>query len=115
MEQSTNLFIDNNNLTSQNYLSYLLDFNDEYTDLTHCIQPSKHYTDGNFMIKLNTNSCAIMSLTYQSLHAKFSQIKLLIDTFAENNTPIQVLCFQETWFENSELIDLAFISLKTTI
>ena len=114
MEQSTNLFLDNNNLTSQNSLSHLLDFNDGCTDLTHCIQPSssKYYSDGNFMSKLNTNSCAIMSLNCQSLHAKFSQIILLVDTFAENNTPIQVICLQETWFENSELIDLGLYQIE---
>ena len=99
MKQSTNLFLDNNNLTSQNSLSHLLDFNDDFTDLTYCIQPSKYYSDGDFMSKLNKNSCAIMSLNCQSLHAKFSQIKLDADTFAENNTLIQVLCLQETWFE----------------
>ena len=112
MEQSTNLFLDNINLTSQNSLSHLLDFNDDYTDLTHCIQPSKYYNEGDFMSKLNTNSCAIMSLNCQSLHAKFSEIKLLVDTFAENNTPIQVLCLQETWFENSELIDLGLYQIE---
>ena len=53
-----------------------------------------------------------MSPNCQSLHAKFSQIKLLIDTFAKNNTPIEVLCLQETWFENSELIDLGFYQIE---
>ena len=53
-----------------------------------------------------------MSLNCQSLHAKFSQIKLLVDTFAENNTPIQVLCLQETWFENSELSDLGLYQIE---
>ena len=57
------LFIDNISLTSQNSLSHLLDFNDDYTDLTHCIQPSKYYSDGDFMSKLNTNYllCSIIS------------------------------------------------------
>ena len=112
MEQSTNLFLDNNNLTSQNSLSHLLDFNDDSIDLTHYMQSSQYYSDGDFMSKLNTNSCAIMSLNCQSLHAKFSQIKLLVHTFAENNTPIQVLCLQETWFENSELIDLGLYQIE---
>ena len=35
-----------------------------------------------------------------------------VDTFAENNTPIQVLCLQETWFENSELIDLGLYQIE---
>ena len=48
----------------------------------------------------------------QSLQAKFSQIKMLVDTFAENNTPIQVLCLQDTWFENSDLIDLGIYQIE---
>ena len=39
-------------------------------------------------------------------------MKLLVDTFAENNTPIQVICLQETWFENSELIDLGLYQIE---
>ena len=30
----------------------------------------------------------------------------MLDVFAEFNKPIQVLCLQETWFENSDLIDM---------
>ena len=112
MEQSTNVFLDDNNLTSQNSLSHSLDFNDDYTDLTDCMQHSNNYSKLDFMNKLNTNFCAIMSLNCQSLHAKFSQIELLVDTFTENNTPIQVLCLQETWFENSELIDLGLYQIE---
>ena len=32
-----------------------------------------------------------------------------MDTFAENGIPIQVLCLQETWFKNSDKIDLVYI------
>ena len=55
---------------------------------------------------MESSSCTIMSINCQSLNAKFSKIKLLIDTFAENGKPIQVLCIQETWFENTNLIDM---------
>ena len=48
-----------------------------------------------------------MSLNCQSLNAKFPQIKLLLDTFGEQNKPIHVLCLQETWIENSDQIDMA--------
>ena len=106
MEQSINLFLDNSNLTNLNSLTHLLDFDDNYNDLSKSIQPSKYYSEDIFMGKSDTNSCIIMSLDCQSLHAKFSQIKLRVDTFAENGTPIQVLCLQETWFENSDNIDL---------
>ena len=47
-----------------------------------------------------------MSINCESLNAKFSKIKLLIDTLAEYGKPIQVLCIQETWFENTNLIDM---------
>ena len=36
----------------------------------------------------------------QSLHAKFDYIKSLIDKFAANNCPLQVLCLQESWFSS---------------
>ena len=62
MEQSSEIFLKNNNLTNQNSLSHLLDFNDDYTDLTHCIQLLKYFNDDDFISKYNTNSCAIMSL-----------------------------------------------------
>ena len=112
MEQSINLFLDNNNLTSQNSLTHLLDFDSDFNDLTNSIKPSMYYTEGDFIKKLDNKSCIIMSLNCQSLQAKFSQIKMLVDTFAENNTPIQVLCLQETWFENNDLIDLGIYQIE---
>ena len=58
------------------------------------------------MQKIESNSYTIMSINCQSLNAKFSKIKLLIDTFAEYGKPIQVPCFQETRFENTNLINM---------
>ena len=111
MEQSINLFLDNGNLTNLNSLTHLFDFDDNYNDLAKSIQPSKYYSEDVFWKKTDTNSCIIMSLNCQSLHAKFMQIKLLVDTFAENGTPIQVLGLQETWFENSDNIDLGLFHI----
>ena len=56
---------------------------------------------------MNPDSCTIMSLNCQSLNSNFSEIKLLLDKFAESEKPIHVLCLQETWIEGSELIDMA--------
>ena len=56
---------------------------------------------------MNTDSCTIMSLNCQYLKSKFSQIKLLLDKFSESDKPIHVLCLQETWIEDSELIEMA--------
>ena len=41
------------------------------------------------------------------------QIKILLDTFAKNDTPIQVLCLQETWFKNSDQIDLGLYHIES--
>ena len=32
---------------------------------------------------------------------------MLLDKFAKSDKPIHVLCLQETWVEDSELIDMA--------
>ena len=48
-----------------------------------------------------------MSLNCQSLNARFPDIKLLLDSFEEATKPVQVLYLQETWIENSDLIDMA--------
>ena len=47
-----------------------------------------------------TNGFGILSLNCQSLHAKFDYIRLLVDKFAANNCPLQVLCLQESWFSS---------------
>ena len=60
-----------------------------------------------FINKIDTDTCTIMSLNCQSLNAKFSDTKLMLDVFAEFNKAIQVLCLQETWLENSDLIDMS--------
>ena len=53
-----------------------------------------------------------MSLNCQSIQAKFSPLKILVDTFAGSNTQIQVLCLQGTWFENTDLIDLGIYQIE---
>ena len=107
MAQTINSFIDNINLTSQNSLTHLLDFDEEYYEWMHSIKPSLYYSDINFIENINTDSCTLISLNCQSLNAKFPEIKLLLDTFGDLNKPIHVLCLQETWIENCDLIDMA--------
>ena len=113
MEQSFNSFLDNENLTNHNSLTHLLDFHDDYNDLTNSIKPSMYYSEDDFMSKLNPKYCAIMSLNCQSLHAKFTQIKIMPDTFAANDTPIEVLCLQETWLENINQMDLGLYHIES--
>ena len=102
---NTNTFFKNIHLTDQNSLTHLLDFDEEHSDLSNVLKTSFYYTDTEFIQEMNPDSCTIMSLNCQSLNSKFLQIKLLLDKFAESDKPIHVLCFQETWIEDSELID----------
>ena len=67
MEQSINLFLDNKNLTIHNSLTHVLDFDDDYSDLTNSIKPSMYYSEDDFMSKLNPKSCTIMSLKADQL------------------------------------------------
>ena len=106
MAEVTNTFLDNEMLTNQNSLTHLLDFDEENDDPIHSIQPSLYCTTTDFINKIDSDSSTIMSLNCQSLNAKFSNIKLMIDLFAESNKPIQVLCLQETWLENVNLLDM---------
>ena len=107
MAEVINNFLDNEILTDQNSLTHLLDYDEEQSDnLINSIKPSLYYTMTNFINKIDTDTCTIMSLNCQSLNAKFSDKKLMLDVFAEFNKPIQVLCLQETWLENSNLIDM---------
>ena len=102
-----NTFFENIHLTNQNSLTHLLDFDEEHSDLSNVLKPSFYYTDTEFIQEMNPDSCTIMSLNCQSLNSKFSEVKLLLDKFAESEKPIHVLWLQETWIEDSELIDMA--------
>ena len=107
MAQTINTFIDNTNLTDQNSFLHHLESDEEHNELTNSITSSRYYTDIECIRNINDDSCTIMSLNCQSLDAKFSDIKLLLDSFEEAYKPVQVLCLQETWIENSDLIDMA--------
>ena len=106
MAEVINTFLDNEILTDQNSLTHFLDFDEESDNSINSIEPSLYYTMTNFINKIDTDTCTIMSLNCQSLNVKFSNIKLMLDVFAKFNKPIQVLRLQETWFENSDLIDM---------
>ena len=107
MAQTINTFIDNTNLTDQNSFLHHLESDEEHNELANSITSSRYYTDIECIRNINNDSCTIMSLNCQSLNAKFSDIKLLLDSFEEANKPAQVLCPPETWSENSDFIDMA--------
>ena len=107
MAQTINTFIDNTNLTDQNLFLHHLESDEEHNELRNSITSSRYYTDIESIRNINGDSCTIMSLNCQSLNAKFPDIKLLLDSFEEAYKPVQVMCLQETWIENSDLIDMA--------
>ena len=92
MAEVVNTFIDNEMLTNQNSLTHLLDSDKENEDPILSIQPSLYCTMTDFINKMDSDSCTIMSFNCQSFNSKFSNIKLIIDLFAESNKPIQVMC-----------------------
>ena len=100
MVEDINTFLDIETLTSQNSLTHLLDFDDENDAPIQSIQHSFYCTMTDFINKMDSHSSTIMSINCQSLNAKFSIIKLMIDQFAELNKPIQVMCLLETWLED---------------
>ena len=81
MAQTINTFIDNTNLTDQNSFLHHLESDEEHNELTNSITSSRYYTDIECIRNINDDSCTIMSLNCQSLNAKFSDIKLLLDSF----------------------------------
>lgn len=104
---------DNNNLSGSNSLTHLLDFNDEFSELLESIQVSYYYSEDEAVLKCTEtlNSCSILSLNCQSLNSKFDYIKLLLNKFHEQNSTIQIICLQETWFKNSQKMDVSIYNI----
>ena len=69
-----NTFIDNTNLTDQNFFLHHLESDEEHNEFTNSITSSGYYTDIECIRNINNDSCTIMSLNCQSLNAKFSDI-----------------------------------------
>ena len=97
MDERINTFMDNANLCSDNSLTHLLDT--EYNEQFHSIKHSPYYYADDFIKTFASKQAGFsyLSLNCQSLNAKLSFIKLLIEKFQNNNAPIQALALQETW------------------
>ena len=110
MANSINNFVDNIRLNEINSLTHLL--NTEDTDELNIIRHSPYYSDDDLLQSstFHKNGLSILSLNCQSLHAKFDYITSLIDKFAANNCPLQVLCLQESWFSSDTDLSLYVIS-----
>ena len=107
MGEQINTFLDNAELTELNSLTHILDFDNEHdhNDLLESIQISQYYTELDFIKKRTPDTCTIMSINCQSLHAKYNDIKLLLNVFTQHEQPIPVVCLQETWIEDASLLD----------
>ena len=108
MGEQINTFLDNAEITELNSLTHILDFDYEHdhNDLLESIQISQYYTELDFIKKCTPDTFTIMSINCQSLNAKYDDIKLLLDVFTQHEQPIQVACLQETWIEDTSLLDL---------
>ena len=81
----------------------------DYTDLAHSIRFSMYYSEGDFMSKLNIKSCTIMSLNCQSLHGKFIQAYILVDTL---NSKV-VTCLQSNKLNLDVSTNIQSLSLNS--
>ena len=109
MANNINSFVNGVQLDMMNSLTHLL--NTAESEELNAIQHSPYVGDDE-LINSNVHdkyTFSIVSLKCQSLHTKFDYIKVLVDKFINNNTPIQVLCLQESWFSTDT--DLSLIKL----
>ena len=67
---------------------------------------SPYYENDSFVHLANSNQdkFIILSLNCQSLNAKFNELRLYVELYAENLCSPTVICLQETWLhENSDI------------
>ena len=106
MANSINSFVNGVQLDTMNSLTHLL--NTAESEELNAIQHSPYFGDDE-LINSNVHdkyTFSIVSLNCQSFYAKFDYIKVLVDKFMNNNTPIQVLCLQESWFSTDTDLSL---------
>ena len=106
MANNINSFVNGVQLDMMNSLTHLL--NTAESEELNAIQHSPYFGDDE-LINSNVHdkyTFSIVSSNCQSLHAKFDYIKVLVDKFINNNTPIQVLCLQESWFSTDTDLSL---------
>ena len=76
-----NTFLDNEILTDQNSLTHLLDFDEESDNSINSIELSLYYTMTNFINKIDTDTCTIMSdiFSYKmpDIHTPLRKVKKL--------------------------------------
>lgn len=53
-------------------------------------------------IKKNDNQLNVLSLNIQSLHAKFTELQLLVDSINSQNLCLHIIGLQETWLKDSD-------------
>ena len=109
MANDNNHCVDDMQLNTTNSLTHLLD--PKKTDELNVIRHSP-YTSADELIESRLsckNGLSILSLNCQSLRAKFDYIRLLIDKFANNNCPLQVICLQETGVSSETDLSLYMI------
>ena len=93
-----------------NCLTNILHINENETDINEQqrIRRSSYYDFDQFskLAKEKKNSFSILSTNIQSVNAKFSEIEAFIEEISTVNFKFSIICFQETWIDESEDISL---------
>jgi hypothetical protein len=106
----------NSHLRNQLNLNKIVGTNSNEPDNTPF--PLSPYFDHDSLIthlKKQDGSLKILSLNCQSLNAKIDEIKILLHELINHNISLDILCLQETWFEDSPLPPLITLEGYNTV
>ena len=75
------------------------------------IRHSPYFDNEQLISKLGgkSNNFNILSLNTQSLHAKFDQIKIMLNYLEKQNVFFSAICLQETWLAEKADVSLLFL------
>ena len=109
MANNLNQSMDNMHLNISSSFTHLLDI--ESNEELNVIRHSPYSSDDELIeSRMNyTLAINILSMKSQSLYAKFDHVRLLIETFKNNNCTLQVLYLQKFWFSADTYLSLYMI------
>ena len=96
----------------KNSLIHILNDDQELDDDFPMFKHSRYYTQDTFLDHINLqNDCfSILSLSIQSIPAKFDKLVLFLRALKQSNFEFSTICLQETWLE--ENADLSLLQLE---
>jgi exonuclease III len=66
-------------------------------------QHSRYYNNEEFiqLMQNSTSPFTLLTLNCQSLNAKFQDLQIYVENYAEVGCPLSVICLQETWLSDN--------------